>query len=171
MENLQHDPRTKQQIKDALYGMLYDPVHRSFKNRINDLIIRNTVIGGHSHKSFIYKGVFYDCDTDRPPLRKNRLATQLKPEMEEYLADLKALNEEEIPFVRGFIIQVLNASDSLTDYLKVFPESMHYPLQSLITSYPGHSPGLDETQVKQLKQKNEKAINLLKQRMVKNLLL
>ena len=58
METLQHDPRTKQQIKDMLYAFLYEPVQRQFKTRLDTLINRNTLISGASHHSLPTKGVF-----------------------------------------------------------------------------------------------------------------
>lgn len=171
MDNLQHDPRTKQQIKDALYSYLYEPVQRQFKNRIDDLIIRNTLLGGYSHKSFIYKGVVYDCDIYQPPLKKNRLVKALHEEMETYLADLKQLNDLELPYVLGFINQVLNSSDGLHDYLRLLPDAVHSPLKQLITSCPCKDCRLSDEKVQLLKEKNQASIDLMRQRMVTNLLI
>ena len=64
MDSLEHDPRTKQQIKDALYAYLYAPVTKQFRSRIETLIARNTILGGYSHKHYVYKGTIYNADTD-----------------------------------------------------------------------------------------------------------
>ena len=170
MTTLQHDPRTKQQIKDLLYSYLYAPVQKQFKNRIDNLIERNTLLGGFSHKSFLYKGTVYNCDLQALPRRNNKLIPQLKPDMDTYLNDIKHLNDTELPFVLGFINQVLNASDRISDYLRVLPESIHYPLEKFQLSCPCKKRNLTDEQVAQLKQKNSDSINLLKQRMVLNLL-
>lgn len=170
METLQHDPRTKQQIKDMLYAFLYEPVQRQFKNRLNNLIQRNTLISGSGHQSFTYKGNLYTCDVAPPPRKLNRLNPQLVPGMDAYLIDLKQLNDKEVPYVVGFINQVLNASNDLHDYLRVLPQSLHPPIQKLIESCPCRTKRLTDAQVQEMQAKNQHYIDLVKQRMVINLL-
>jgi len=171
MEKLEHDPRTKQQIKDALYAFLYDPVQRQFKARIDTIIERNTILGGYSHKHFVYKGTTYNSDVTNPPVKRNRLLPALRVPMDEYLADQSQLNLHELPYVLGFINQVLNASCDLTDYLRVLPESVHQPLQKLMATCPCRTATLAQDRVEQLKVKNQEPINLMKQRLVTNLLI
>lgn len=171
MEQLQHDPRTKQLIKDTLYEFLYRPIENQFKNRLEVLIVRNTLLGGYSHKSFNYKGVLYSSDNGAPPRKSNRLMLQLKPAMDEYLFDLKQLNERELPFVIGFINQVLNASNDLQDYLHIFPESIHQPLEKLIATCPCQAKQLSDEKIVELREKNRASINMMKARMVTNLLI
>lgn len=170
MEQLTHDPRTKQLIKDTLYKFLYGPVEDHFKSRLDVLIARNTLLGGYSHKSFNYKGVHYTTDDGLPPRRRNRLLPQLRPSMDEYLAELKTLNETELPFVIGFVNQVLNASNDFQDYLRVLPPSTHYPIQKLIGTCPCQNGQLTESKIAQMQTSNEKTINMMKQRLVSNLL-
>lgn len=171
MDNLHHDPRTKQQIKDHLYSFLYEPVQRQFQTRIDDIILRNSLVGSYSHKSFSYKGVFYTCDNSPPPIRKNRLVTQLRPDMESYLADLKELNEQELPHVLGYINQVLNSSDSFADYLLLFPSTIHPPLRDMAATCPCKIHKLLPDKVDQLMERNADSIRLLKRRLVTNFLI
>lgn len=171
MEPLQHDPRTKQQIKDMLYAFLYEPVQKQFKARLDSLIQRNTVVLGASHTSFTYKGNFYSNDPKAPPRKLNRLVPQLAAEMDSYLHDLKQLNDQEVLYVLGFINQVLNASNDLHDYLRVLPSSLHQPIQHLIASCPCRTKRLTEEQVQEIQAKNQHYIHLVKQRMVTNLLI
>lgn len=171
MDKLEYDPRTKQQIKDALYGFLYDPVQRQFRSRIETLIVRNAIMGGYSHKHFAYKGAVYCSDVAPPPIKKNRLQAALRAEMEDYLMDLSELNSHELPYVLGFLNQVLNASSDLTDYMRVFPESVHYPLNQLLATCPCRTTSLGEERVTALISKNEEPIGMIKRRLVTNLLI
>ncbi len=171
MQHLQHDPRTKSQIKDLLYGFLYKPVEKDFQNRLFTLIMRNSVINGYSHRSFVYKGEFYTCDVQQPPRKANRLAPQLKPEMDKYLKDLQVLNDYEVPLILGFLNQVLNSSNGLSDYLKILPESIHGPLEKLITTCPCKLCSLSDDAINRLKTQNKDSITLLKQRLTANLLI
>jgi len=170
-EPLQHDPRTKQQIKDVLYSYLYKPIEDHFLKRLHSLIAKNVVLTGCSHASFMYKNELYTCDTTPLPRKMNRLATQLHPEMGEYLKDLAQLNDREMPFVVGFINQVLNSSNELHDYLRLLPSSVHYPVQDLINSCPCRAKKLSDESVAVLQHKNQGPIQMIKQRMVNNLLL
>ena len=171
MDKLEHDPKTKQQIKDALYSFIYDPVQKQFKNRIDTLIIRNAVAAGYSHKHVMYKGVLYNSESTPPPLRKNRLVPALRPQMEEYLADVQQLNNHELPYVLGFLNQVLNASSDLSDYLKILPESVHHPLTALMATCPCRTTFLPDERVQHIRAKNQESIDLIKRRLVFNLLI
>lgn len=171
MQPLQHDPRTKQQIKDALYDLLYTPVQKQFKLRLDTLIIRNTLLAANSHKSFNYKGVFYTCDAGPAPRKWNRLVPQLREQMDEYLNDLRELNEKELPYVLGYINQVLNASNDLGDYLRLFPDNAHTVIEKLAETCPCKATKLSNERVAMMWKQNELPINLMKQRMVTNLLI
>jgi hypothetical protein len=171
MDPLERDPKTKQQIKNALYDYIYGPVHRHFSKRIAELVRKNTVLGGHSHQHFVYKGVLYNAESSPPPIRRNRLVPQLRGEMEEFLADQIKLNQQELPFVLGFVNQVLNSSNSLSDYLKVLPESVHSPIQQLMSTCPCRMGILSPERAEQLRLKNEASANLIRQRLVTNLLI
>lgn len=167
---LQHDPRTKQQIKDALYAFLYDPVQKQYKNHLDSIIIKNTQLGGYSHKSFVYKGALYKVDDSLAPRKSNRLLPQMQPQMNDYLKEIKYLNEQEVPYVLGFINQVLNSSNDFHDYLRLLPESVHSPLQKMIATCPCHNKHLPDTVVTELRTQNQSSIDLMKARMVKNLI-
>jgi len=170
-EVLQHDPRTKSQIKDILYAFLYEPVQKKFKQCLDTIINKNTAISGYTHKSFTYKGVMYSNDTSSPPRRLNRLHPQLQADMDNYIREVKLLNDNELPYVVGFITQVLNSSNDLHDYLRVLPSAVHLPIEKLIASCPCRTKRLTEEMVEEIQTKNQTSIALMKRRMVQNLLI
>ena len=171
METLSHDPKTKGQIKEGLYAFLYGPVLKEFKARLDVLIIQNALITHSQHQSFIYKGEFYSCDASPPPRRTVRLSRQLHEAMDAYLSDVKEISHVEMPFVIGYINQVLNVSNELQDYLRLLPDSVHFPITEMIRNCPCRLPKLKETDITQLQKKNEGAIHLMKRRLLCNLLL
>lgn len=168
---IQHDPRTKQQIKKILYRLLYEPISDIFAEREKQIIIKNTVAGKFAHKSFRYKGLFYNWDSSLLPRKANPLLPQFHDEMEEYLKELQELNEKEVPYVLGFINQVLNSSNYFQDYLRLFPEAVHHSIQHLVETCPCKSYILTEEDIQTIQQKNQDAIFLMKQRMAINLIL
>jgi hypothetical protein len=171
MEPIQHDPITKAQVKSALYEFLYTPVEKQFQNRLNTLIIKNAVTCGYGHKSFNHRGVLYTCDSSAPPRRWNKLAPHLKDDMDKYLQEVDELNRKELPYVLGYINKVLNSSNNFGDYLKLFPDCLHPPIKKLIDSCPCHTTVLDNDQIDLLTQQNRQPIDLIKQRMMTNMLL
>lgn len=170
MKPLQHDPRTKTQIKYALYKHLYSKVNREFEERLALIVQKNTLLGQHRHFSFMYKGVLYSTDISPAPRKSNRLMTELVPMMDQYLKDRKEIETKEMPYVLGFITAVLNSSNVLTDYLKLLPESVHGPINELIYNCPDQAKGMSQDAVDKLKQDNLSNIQLMKERMVRNLL-
>jgi len=172
MDNhLQHDPRTKQQIKDLLFTFLYSPVEIHFKKQLNTIILKNAALLNTTKQYFNYKGILYSLDTT-PVIRKMiRLYPDLHPVMDQYLKDTRQLNNNELPYVLGFINQVLNYSNNLQDYLVLLPESVHQPIQELIDTCPCRVLTADAESIAQLKEKNKSSIDLMKQRMMSNLLL
>lgn len=170
-DQLQHDPRTKLQIKDAIFNFLYKPLEDQFNKRLEDIIDKNCTLSGLAEKSFTYKGENYCSRSEIPPRRLNRLVKPLYPIMDIYLKEKWQLNNYELPFVIGFINQVLNASNSFQDYLSVFPQSLHYPIERLALTCPCRANKLSLFDIQALQNKNQTSINLLKQRMVVNLLI
>jgi len=170
-EHIQHDPRTKQMIKDLLYAFLYSPVLKQYEKQLDSLIIKNALMIGAGHKSFTYKGEFYTCDDTAPPRKMNRLDPRLKDDMEQYLKDIAQLNKYELPYVLGFINQVLNASNNLSDYLTVFPQAIHRPIEKLIESCPCRACNFSKETQTELVSKNKTAIDLLKKRLMVNLII
>ena len=167
---LQHDPKTKQYIKDKIYSFIYSPIQEQLQRQLHTIIQKNCTVLCAGHTSFIYKGGYYSIDNSRPPRMINSLAKVLYPEMDTYLKEIKKLNTVELPYVLGFINQVLNASDDLQDYLRVFPEAIHKPLEQIINPCPCRSKHLSEEDVLLLQSRNKTPIDLMKQRLVINLL-
>ena len=170
MEALSHDPKTKQQIKDALYEYLYGPLQLSFKQRLDVIVLKCAKALNSQYLSFTYKGKVFALEGENLPRRMNRLPDHLHSEMDSYLHELDEVNEKEVPYVLGFITQTLNASNDLHDCLRVLPSAVHGPIQDLINSCPYRTKRLTDESVQDLMIRNAKSIHLMKCRMVQNLI-
>ena len=168
-DEIRPDPKAKLNIKNALDEALYAPVRKALQEQINKLIIKNTVAGKFTHKSFIYKNEIFNCDTAPLPKLMNRLLPQFKPEMEAYLLEVEELNKKELPYVFGFINQVLNSSNEFHDYLRLFPNVIHDHIRRLISTGPCSNKRLTDEEVEEIKSKNYHAIQLIKQRIISNM--
>ena len=171
-EELKYDPKSKQIIKNAMFNFLYQPLEVSTNKRLKTLIIKNSLLHGNNQHWVSYRNKEYATDSTKVrPRAMNRLKAELRPLMDEYLEDLVEINTVERPYVLGFINQTLNASSSLQDYLKIFPESMHKPLKHFIDTCGSRVGKLEPEMVASIKQRNQIPIELMKKRMVLNLLI
>jgi len=170
---LKHDPRTKSQIRDVLYDYLYKPVRRKFRRELDEIVVANTRALASSYACFVYRnGLYKKSDFQGlPPRPANRLVKGLQDRMETYLHDLGQVNQHELPYVMGFINNVLNSSDDLKDYLQVFPSVLHPPLNQMIDKCPCKSTKLAPEAAEEMRDRNQHSIELIKQRLAYNLLL
>ena len=91
--------------------------------------------------------------------------------MDDYLKEVEQLNKKELPFVIGFINQVLNSSNDFQDYFKLLPEAIHAPLEAVMVTCPCRHRHLTEQDIQAIKDKNATNITLLKKRLMQNLLI
>lgn len=171
MEQLLHDPRSKQLVKDALYDYMYRPTMNYYQGLLAAIIDNNDIITRTTDKCFSYKGELYSYGNGKLPLIKKKLVASLHKRMDVYLAELAALNRTELPYVLGFINQVLNSSVAIRDYISVFPTAIHGPLENMVLTCPCKKGKLSLFTVEKLKKDNSKPISLMKQRLLSNLLL
>mgnify|MGYP006423515579 CR=1 FL=1 len=170
--SLSHDPRCKQVIKEEILSFIYEPVKKNYINRLIKIIARNDDIHKTNQGCFRYRGEIYKREKDIVLPRKiNSLHDSLKGEMDQYIADLEHLNSHEFPYVSNFVNQMLNATNSFQDYYAILPESMHQPLINLAKTCPCVVHHLDHNSIQNIRIQNTHSIELLKERLVKNLLL
>lgn len=167
-----YDPKTKAIIKKHIYDFLYGPVDKDFTNRLKSIINKNSLLLGNAQQWVCYKGEYYSFSySGLRPVPMNRLRTEIRPLMDDYLTDVEEINNTEMPYVMGFITQVLNSSNNIQDYLELFPESIHKPIKAIIDQCAYRNVHLKETSVSKIHEKNLVHIELMKKRMVLNLLI
>lgn len=94
---------------------------------------------------------------------------ELHPRMDELLEERRNLELNEIPYTLGFFKKVLNASESVADYYRLLPESLHVVLDRLNIpeSLP---PELSDEQVNEFTTKHQDWIRMIKVRMFLDLI-
>ena len=168
---LQYDPQTKRNIKDLLFNYLYEPAISQFKSRLEAIISKNCTLNNTESRAFHYKGKQYASEHATFPVKRIRLHSLLHETMNNYVEELNKLNDYELPYVLGFLGQVLNSSDALPDYIGALPEAIHRPLMNLASQCPCKTGKLSQEAILDLKIRNQAPITLIKQRLVMNLLI
>jgi hypothetical protein len=163
--------RVKTFILAELEHFIYEKVTQAFVEREIVIGRKNAVICSQSQPAFLYKGGMYAHNgLVWPKNRQAKLVPELHDEMEILLKDRVAVESYEKIFVMGFIRSVLNHSYKIGDMLEFLPESVHYPISKLLGSDYRHVPQLTPDVITEMLEKHEKAIDLMKTRMVLNLL-
>lgn len=170
-EIITYDPKTKKRILDALFAYLYQPTTDSQSKRLNEIIRKNSLLKKNTQKAFSYKGEIYQTEDNHYLTRPiNRLDPSLYPEMQQYLVEKEAIQNHEVPYVVNYLKQVLNASDHFPDYYNLLPESLHGILDRLKQECPCQKGKLTKRKIDSIQKKNILPVELMKQRMVHNLL-
>lgn len=176
MNETAYDFVVKQHIKDVLYTHLYGSVDARYNASMDQLIERNSYECGNAQLAFVYDGQMVRhsqfVPKGSPPIHKtNPLASELVSPYLQLQAERNQLFTKELPYVMGYINQVLNISDSFDDYVALLPESLHNVLERLRSECPRLPQELQQSDLENLRGKNTSSIELLKQRLLSNLLM
>lgn len=164
-----YEPNLKYRIKGHIWEVLFAPVEKDLKKQLEVIASKNCHLQGLSHKSFLYKGMRFNADTTPPPLRSNHLAPSLQPDMEEHLGKVKEYRDYEETLITGYVTMVLNLCKHPRDCLRLLPSGLHAHIESLLSVCT--ESDLDEETVQVILKKNQKPIQMIKERMALNLLL
>jgi hypothetical protein len=164
-----NDPHAKQALKDDLLRYLYDPVWKQWQKTIEHTLIRNCRLMGYQHRSFLFSGHWYCADSNPAPRVQNRLSPELVIAFRNALDEVNAIERTERPYVEGCIVAALNLSNSYPDYLKLLPDALAPRIMTNTWSF--HSiVTLTPEQIDTFKLAHANSLNLLRQRLVRNLL-
>jgi hypothetical protein len=160
-------PDTKNQLYNRLAKELYN---KSILNFINEL----ASIKGTDRKLTDIKTKRAYCLPQYLGLRYEALTLflciSLDVRINSYRVSVLEL-EKERNMVEGYIRQVLNLSDHVDDYKTLLPDSLHQTIDTFKSTFSNNSDLRINENLKEIAlNKNKKYIQLMKERMLKNLL-
>lgn len=171
-EALVYDAKTKKRILGALLEHLYLPVESDLRLRLNKLIVKNSLLLENNQRAVIYKNEVYAMDDNTVlPRVVNKLDRSLEDEMKQILKERQTIDEDELPYVKAYLVKILNTTNHFPDYYELLPHALHNVLDKLKLSCPCRSSYLDKRGLDNLRDKNVVPVELMKQRMTYNLLL
>lgn len=153
-----------------IFNHLYGPALAYENTVLAELILKNALLIQSTHRSFSYKGIDYSIDETPVPLRRNRLHPDFREKMDKWIEDRKAVLDYEQVYVKSYITSALNITDNLTDYFKLFPSSLHMILQSESSFPTTGEKALSPETVEEFKTKFKTGLDLLKRRLIQNLI-
>lgn len=168
---LMEGPTSRLAVKNTLMASLYDPFDRYFNREMEELAIRNCLIGTHQHKSFVHKTVLYLYEKPQKGAHTTpRLHKELVPRAERLIQEKHEIETMEKPLSADYIISMLMRSKYISDYFALLPEYLHQPL--IDGGLPNnHSPILKDYEIEAFKVQHQKGYTALHARAMWNLLL
>lgn len=162
----------KTQLRDALCEFLFQPIEKKLANELLHIAIDNTQRCFYPHYSFVYKGKLYlhPHENNPPPRRSQRLADALVPRMEAYLQEEQEAIADQASTMAA-VPRILNSITNPRDCLRILPEAVHPCLVPLLRDFPATGTPLSEEQILELQETNMPYINMMKQRLILNLLI
>lgn len=163
--------KLKALIKTEIERFLYGKADARHTRLLTELINENDLaINTIYHLCFRYKSKVYDL----VPGALRRVIPKLQPEfherMDKLIADIDLIERSERPLAMGFVQKVLNTSDRPEDYLVLFPTSLHPAIATLLEQLPSAGSPLSMDQSAELAKANAKGLDMLKMRLVMNML-
>lgn len=176
MSDMVYGPETKAHIKDTIYEALYQRVDEKFSNQLDALILENSGLNQNQQYLMKYRGEIkyhsrYSKDTRVPASKINALHVSLEPHYLALMKEKDRINNDELPFVLGYVNQVLNVSNGFEDYYKLFPSLLHPILDKLKRDCPCRNEELPQELIDSMLTQSQKAISMLEQRAMTNLLM
>lgn len=164
--------RTKDYIQARIETALFNRVECVLRDVLEDIHVEQKNLVKSSFTMFRFRGRRHTWkmlwDTDNVP----DLHPSLHERMQKFLDDNKNIEEYEKPCVNGLLRAMFTHSDFLADYQDILPESLH-------DCFEGYESLFDATNTKQFtpealaefKERNAAYIQLMRNRMLMNILL
>ena len=171
---MSESPNRNTILLNSFRTMLYGKARDKGLAMLNDLIRRNSIQCGNQQRCFMYRGELigagnYNLKSERLPRPVNRLIGELHPEMDKITKDYHT-RKDELPLVEGYFHRVFIKGNTLNDFLRLIPSSLHYPINALADFFPS-ATDLDDDVIQQFLTDNDEYLKLIKRRLALNLLL
>lgn len=163
--------KAKLRVKQAIEQHLYGAFDARLKDRLHDLIDQNNALTQNATESFTYKGKRYIKEGWRvPPVLIKRLHPDLDHLMDQWLQDLSSVEDYERPIVMGYVQNVLNSAKKASEYLNLFPTALCEPFKEQLGLICEDYSHVSIDTAESLVQTHEAAYELLKIRLMTNML-
>lgn len=164
----------RKEALNVLKNALYRRVDREFLSREAEIIYENSRLLGNTQKCMWHKGELIGAHFYHPsaiPRPANSIQPPIIEKYEALVLEVDQLVREEKALVVGYIRKVLNLPVAFESLFHLFPEQLHQALAGLKAFCPfTHLKPMEADAQQAFIKENEQYINLMKVRMLKNLI-
>lgn len=158
-------------LRNEIQEFMYSKVTHHISEKIQEIAEENGALTGSNSTTFAYRGEVYNSViTNRTYVKPEELHPSLRARMDTILS-LQEDARRERDYTMNFITKVLNKSRSHEDYLAILPDCIHKPILGFLDQLEAMPRMLDGDDIKDLMRFNQKSYDLIKKRMLANMLL
>lgn len=170
VQKVQH-PKLKQGIRSAINDFLYTRPLNVLSDRLDAVIIKNMELENTSSIAVRFKGNCYVLSGAALGrlVVVPRLHFSLDAEMSAILKEKEEIESEQALAMTSLTV-ILNASNCVSDYFLLLPNSLHDSF-AVFDRAGGESANLSPSSINEIKQKTSAGVDAMRRRMVFNLLL
>lgn len=166
-------PKAKTNLQTAMMFFIFDPFMQYWNRRVDKIIEKHVLLCSSTQYGFSYKGEdFTGSSTQllRPPVQ--RLHKSLAIEMDDLLRERETVTLYEEPLVKSVLCALMNLSNNPWDYFQLLPKELHPAWEHFKTKIPtGYESEITDSVISAFQTKHEAAFDVIRVRMVTNLIL
>lgn len=161
-------PSKQAEVISAFHKILFVKDEERVEEDFRDIMREQVKLSGEKENRFAFRDVIYEYAkhegkyTTPIPI----LDFSLRSRFKDYLEQHQRL-QQEANVITGFLQRIMCESDRLTDMLNMIPPNLHYIVEEIRHLFEFGAPRLDQ---KQFLADNERFTDVLKSRMVYNLI-
>ena len=166
-------PRAKTNLQTAMMQFIFDPFMKYWNRRVDKIIEKHVLLCSSTQYGFSYKGEDFTGSNKRllhPPIQ--RLDRSLYSDMDALLREREVIILYEQPLVNSVLCALMNLSNNPWDYFQILPKELHPAWEHFKTNMPtSYESEITESIISAFQTKHEAAFDVVRIRMVTNLIL
>lgn len=166
-------PRAKTNLQTAMMQFIFDPFMKYWNRKVDKIIEKHVLLCSSTQYGFSYKGEDFTGSNKRllhPPIQ--RLDRSLYSDMDALLREREVIILYEQPLVNSVLCALMNLSNNPWDYFLLLPKELHPAWEHYKTQLPtGYESEITDNIISAFQTKHEAAFDVVRIRMVTNLIL
>ncbi len=166
-------PRAKTNLQTAMMQFIFDPFMKYWNRKVDKIIEKHVLLCSSTQYGFSYKGEDFTGSNKRllhPPIQ--RLDRSLYSDMDALLREREVIILYEQPLVNSVLCALMNLSNNPWDYFQILPKELHPAWEHFKTNMPtGYESEITDSSISAFQTKHEAAFDVVRIRMVTNLIL
>lgn len=166
-------PKAKTNLQTTMMEFIFNPFMCYWNRRVDKIIERHVLLCSSTQYGFSYKGENFTGSSKqllRPPVQ--RLHKSLYSDMDDLLRERETVTLYEEPLIKSVLCALMNLSNNPWDYFQLLPKELHLAWEHFKTKMPtGYESEITDSIISAFQTKHEAAFNVVRIRMVTNLIL
>lgn len=166
-------PRAKTNLQTAMMSFIFDPFMKYWNRKVDKIIEKHVMLCSSTQYGFSYKGEDFTGSNKRllhPPIQ--RLDRSLYSDMDALLREREVIILYEQPLVNSVLCALMNLSNNPWDYFQMLPKELHPAWTHFKANMPtGYESEITDNIISAFQTKHEAAFDVVRIRMVTNLIL